>query len=188
MRTFFIALGAAFVVAGCSSEQRLELPEPIALTADAVGHFCQMTVLDHPGPKAQIHLAGKDSPLWFSQVRDALAFVRMPEESGEVSSIYVNDMAIAASWNEPGVNNWIEISSAFFVIDSGRRGGMGAPELVPFSTESAAGVFAHMHGGEVINYSAIKDDMVLAPIDVEPMPQHDQADPVDGHHGAEAHG
>jgi copper chaperone NosL len=186
MRTFLLAAGAALLLAGCSSEKQVEIPQPIVLTADSVGHFCQMTVLDHPGPKAQVHLEGEDAPLWFSQVRDALAFDRMPEEPGEVLSIYVNDMANAASWDEPGVDNWIEISTAVFVIDSGRRGGMGAPELVPFSTQSAANEFAHTHGGRVVNYSAIEDDMVLAPIEVELLPENEEED-SHGEHG-EAHG
>jgi nitrous oxide reductase accessory protein NosL len=28
------------------------------MTEEAVGHFCQMELLEHPGPKAQAHLDG----------------------------------------------------------------------------------------------------------------------------------
>lgn len=170
-------------LAGCTGEQDTALPPPITLTEEAAGHYCQMTVLDHPGPKAQVHLAGVDHPLWFAQVRDALAFDRMPEESAEVVAIYVNDMAKAASWQDPGVDNWIEVSSAVFVHGSRRPGGMGAPELVPFSTVAAAEAFADQFGGTVIPFDAVADDMVLAPIEIEvapPLPTDAETSEVQG--------
>ena len=48
------------------------------LDADAIGYYCNMTVANHPGPKGQAFVAGKDAPLWFSSVRDTLAFTRLP--------------------------------------------------------------------------------------------------------------
>ena len=104
------------------------------MTADSTGYFCQMDILGHPGPKAQVHLAtypGK--PLFFSQVKDAVAYLRMPEQIDTVTATYVSDMGAAASWADPGVTNWIAADKAVYVVGSDAKGGMDAPEFVPFS-------------------------------------------------------
>ena len=80
---------ALCLLAGCRDEAAL--PQPVSLTSEAVGYFCQMNILDHGGPKAQVHL-DFGPPLFFSQVRDALAYQRMPEQSAAIRAIYVNDM------------------------------------------------------------------------------------------------
>lgn len=159
---------ASVLLAGCQDSGSSSLPAPIALTEEAAGHYCQMVVLDHPGPKGQAHLVGLEHPLWFSQVRDALAFDRMPEKMGDVTVIYVNDMGKAASWDEPGTTNWIDARDAFYVQGSSRRGGMGAPELVPFAEEADARRFAETHGGSVLLHDDITAAMVLGPVDVDP--------------------
>ena len=39
----------------------------VALTPDAMGHFCQMNLLEHPGPKGQVHLEGlPGTPLYLA--------------------------------------------------------------------------------------------------------------------------
>jgi copper chaperone NosL len=167
----FLLLAAA--LGACSEQQVAAVPDAIAMTEEAVGHYCQMIVLEHPGPKAQVHLAGIAEPLWFSQVRDAFVFDRLPEETAEVAAIYVNDMGASESWETPGIDNWIAAGGAVYVVGSSRRGGMGAPEFVPFSSEAAARAFAAEYGGSVIGYDAITDAMVLEPVEVEPAPTHE---------------
>ena len=83
MKRSVIVLLALGLLTACQEEVQIAKPDPIALTLESAGHYCQMTVLDHPGPKAQVHMAGYAYPLWFSQVRDAFAFDRMPEEIAE---------------------------------------------------------------------------------------------------------
>ncbi|MBP9950288.1 MAG: nitrous oxide reductase accessory protein NosL, partial [Cypionkella sp.] len=39
-------------------DETAAIPQPLEMTAQTVGHFCQMNVLEHPGPKGQIHLEG----------------------------------------------------------------------------------------------------------------------------------
>ncbi len=160
---------AVALLAGCSEQEIASVPQPIIMSEEAVGHYCQMIVLEHDGPKAQVHLAGMDAPLWFSQIRDAFVFDRLPEETAEVAAIYVNDMGAAGSWEEPGADNWIAADQALYVIDSSRRGGMGAPEFVPFATEDAARAFTQDFGGTIISYAEITDAMVLEPVDVDPL-------------------
>jgi len=141
-----LALIALLALAACK-EDRADAPPPVELTAEAVGHFCQMDLIGHPGPKAQVHLDGLPFPLFFSQVRDALAYARMPEQSHIIAAIYVNDLGAAPSWEEMGAENWIAAGAAHYVIGSDRAGGMGAPEAVPFTDAGAAQAFAARHGG-----------------------------------------
>lgn len=143
-------------------EDTAALPPPVALTAQAVGHYCQMDLLEHPGPKAQVHLEGLPDPLFFSQVRDAIAYRRMPEQSHTITAIYVNDMAAAQSWSKPGADNWIDATLAYFVIGSDLMGGMGAPELVPFLIRRDAVAFAALRGGHVVTLSEVSDADVLS--------------------------
>lgn len=161
-------------LAACQDETA-EMPQAIAMTASAVGHFCQMNMLEHPGPKAQVHLDGlPGAPLFFSQVRDAIAYLRMPEQSHEIAAIYVSDMGQAPSWQSPGHDNWITAESAVYVLGSARVGGMGAPELVPFADAKSAGTFADRHGGRIVSLGDIPDDAVLAPVQSPGLP--DQGD------------
>lgn len=138
----------------------------VALTAESVGHYCQMNLLEHPGPKAQVHLEGYEAmPLYFSQVRDAVAYSRLPEQDGVILAIYVNDMgAPGATWDDPGATNWIPAAEAHYVVGSRLEGGMGVPELVPFSDLDRAAAFAAEKGGRVMALSAIPDSEVIAPV------------------------
>ncbi len=152
------------LLAGCFEEDVASRPDPITLTAEAAGHYCQMIILEHPGPKAQIHLAGLPDPLWFSQVRDGIAYVKSPERDGDISAFYVNDMGAAISWEAPGPDNWIDANAAFYVVGSDAIGGMGAPEIAPFAEETAARAFAALRGGEVLRLDDVSTEAVLAPI------------------------
>lgn len=152
-------------LAACKQEVAQDT-SPVELTAETLGHFCQMNLLEHPGPKAQVHLEGlPGTPLFFSQVRDAIAYQRLPEQSHPILALQVNDMgAPGATWDDPGKGNWIAAEDAYFVVGSSQEGGMGAPETVPFGSEPAADSFAAQNGGKVLRLSEIPDDMVLAPV------------------------
>ena len=83
-----------------------------------------LLLLDHDGPKGQIHLAGRDKPLWFSSVRDTLAFMRLPEEPRNIAAVYVNDMGRATDWQQPEPGTWVALEEAFLVIESRMAGGL----------------------------------------------------------------
>ncbi len=135
----FIALAfATLTLAGCGQEPNAAVPAPRKLTAEAVGHYCGMTLTEHTGPKGQIILASQSTPVWFSSARDAFSYTMLQEEAKDVRAVYVSDMGKAASWDNPGAENWIEARGALFVIESRRQGGMGAPETVPFSARADA--------------------------------------------------
>lgn len=152
---------AGLLVLGACQREAEKPPAPFAMTEDAMGRYCGMNVLEHAGPKGQIIPARYDEPIWFSSARDAIAYTMLPEEPKDFRAIYVSDMAKAPSWGKPGADNWIDARQAFFVIGSDAKGGMGAAEAVPFSTEQAAAAFVGRHGGRTVRFDAIPRDYIL---------------------------
>ena len=155
----------ALTLAACREDEVAALPDPVSMTDEALGYYCQMNLDEHPGPKAQVHLEGQPAPLFFAQVRDAIAYQRMPEQSHAILAIYVSDMGAAVSWEEPGVNNWTAADTAYYVVGARIDGGMGAPELVPFADQAKAEDFVKAQGGQVLGLADIADEIVLAPVE-----------------------
>ena len=152
----------ALVLAGCNRDGSDSImPPPAALNNDAMGVFCGMNVLEHPGPKGQIITKSRIDPYWFTSARDAVAFTLMPDQPRDIRAIYVSDMARATSWEDPGATNWIDARKAFFVIESRKQGGMGAAEAVPFGDRGAAAAFAAANGGRVVTFTEIPGAYVL---------------------------
>lgn len=151
-----LILTLALALAACREDA---LPDPLVMTDEALGHYCQMYLADHPGPKAQVFLQGYDQPIWFSQIADAAAYRSDPEKPAQIAVIYVSDMGAAESWADPGPANWIAADAARFVVGSDQAGGMGLPEAIPFGTEAAAASFAAVHGGMVVTWGAVPDDL-----------------------------
>ncbi len=150
-------------------DQEIAQPDrsPIALSDDAIGHFCGMQVSEHKGPKGQIFLKGQKSPLWFISVRDSLAYSRMPDEKYKISTIYVSDMGKAESWDQPGDDAWIRAEDAWYVAGSSRSGGMGMAEFVPFSDKTKAEEFIGSYGGILTKMQEIKTDALLGSNDMD---------------------
>ncbi|SFL19282.1 nitrous oxide reductase accessory protein NosL [Shimia haliotis] len=166
MKHLTLALMAALSLAACKEEEAAAPPPPIALTEEALSFFCQMNVSEHGGPKGQIHLEGFPAPLFFAQVRDLVAYLKSPERDARIVGVYVSDMGTATSWQEPGVENWINADQAHFVIDAPVAGGMGAPEIVPFAELDDAAEFAARWGGSVVALEAIPDEAALGAVDL----------------------
>jgi len=156
---------ATTLLAACK-EETAQAPDPITMTSDALSHFCMMQVDNHPGPKAQIHLKGLPDPIFFAQMRDALAYVKGPERDADILAFYVSDMGAAPDWETPGIDNWIAAETAAFVVGADVTGGMGAPEIVPFSDPALAQDFAARKGGQVMTLKDIPAATVLAPVDI----------------------
>ncbi len=146
-------------LSACENKMDIEVPPAQELTREANGYYCLMTVVNHTGPKGQIILTDKPKALWFTSVRDAIAFTHSPEEPKNIAAFYVNDMS-NASWDDPGAENWIDAKQAWYVIGSDRAGGMGASETVPFSTEEKASLFAKEQGGSVYTFTTIPEEYI----------------------------
>ena len=88
---------------------------------------------------------------------------------------------------EPGT--WIDARGAWYAIESGQAGGMGAPEAVPFSDRAAAEAFTAAFGGRVVAFDDIPEGFILGGVDdlgehsPHDMPAHDMAGGED--HGGE---
>ena len=152
--------------AGCQKEAA-QLPPPRKMTAEAIGHYCGMNLFEHPGPKGQIFAASLIEPVWFSAVRDTIAFTMLPDEPKDILAIYVSDMGKAESWDKPGADNWIEARKAMFVIGSRIKGGKGGEEAVPFSDRGAAEKFAAENGGRIVTFDQVPREYVLASGDAQ---------------------
>lgn len=148
-----------FLLVACEKSPPIEMLPAQTLTRDANGYYCLMTVLNHKGPKGQIILTDK-KVLWFTSVRDTISFTLSPEEPKNIAAIYVNDMT-DANWGNPGADNWIDAGSAWYVLNSKRNGGMGAPEAVPFAAKEKAENFAAKEGGTVHSYKTIPKNYIL---------------------------
>jgi copper chaperone NosL len=163
--------GAILVIAGvlllvaCRDDEGTK-PDPVPMTDEALGNYCQMNIAEHDGPVAQIFRAGFDRPIWFSQVRDAIAYTRLPEETDDVTAFYVSDMGHGSTGTRPDPITWADAEDVRFVIGSGQVGGMGAPEAVPFADPASAAAFAASNGGRIVTLADIPDDYVLAPVDI----------------------
>ena len=169
---WLFVLSAPLLAAACGEDQTAEAPPAHEITRDAVGYYCNMIVADHPGPKAQIFVAGREPPYWFSSVRDAIAFTLLPEEPRDIA-LYVNDMGRATHWDSPEPGTWIDARDAWYVLESSRRGGMGAPEAVPFSDPSAAHDFVMDYGGRVVAFADIPAPYILGEVDETDAPRDD---------------
>jgi copper chaperone NosL len=159
------ALLFSLLLAACQ-EDVTQNTDPLPLTPETVGHFCQMNLMEHEGPKGQVHLDGlPGAPLFFSQVSDLVVYLRLPEQTNTVLAIYVSDMgAEGATWAEPGVANWIAAKTAHYVVGADVQGGMGAAEVVPFADLAEAEAFAAERGGIVMALDDIPDSAVTAPV------------------------
>lgn len=174
-----LMLAVAALLSACEKDVSQNV-QPQDMTPETLGHYCQMNLLEHPGPKAQVFLEGYPAPLFFSQVRDAIAYTRGPEQMAPIVAVYVNDMGAAgATWEQPGNGNWIAADQAFYVLGSARQGGMGAPETVPFSSRELAEAYIRSEGGRVLTLAEIADDMVLAPVETTASTEADDADYAD---------
>jgi copper chaperone NosL len=158
------ALALVLLLAACQ-EDTAQNTDPLSLTPETVGYFCQMNLLEHEGPKGQVHLDGlPGAPLFFSQVSDLVTYLRLPEQSHTILAIYVSDMgADGATWANPGAANWTDATTAHFVVGAAVLGGMGAPELVPFADPAEAEAFAAANGGIVMGLQDIPDSAIAPP-------------------------
>ncbi|MDT8453330.1 MAG: nitrous oxide reductase accessory protein NosL, partial [Gammaproteobacteria bacterium] len=85
----------ALLLSACDKTPEVEAPPPQPLTREASGYYCLMTVVNHSGPKGQIILNDQPEAIWFTSVRDTIAFTLSPEEPKNIAAIYVNDMTDA---------------------------------------------------------------------------------------------
>ncbi|MDQ2104800.1 nitrous oxide reductase accessory protein NosL [Azospirillum isscasi] len=186
LKATLLAVGLLLPLSACQQERaETAPPPPVAITADAIGHYCGMNLADHPGPKGQILVGGRDRPVWLSSVRDTFAFTMLPEETKDVRAIYVTDVGKAADPRKPDLSVWIEARKAWYVVGSRQRGGMGEAEPFPFANEADAQRFAAGNGGTVKRFAEVKEDEILYPQTPQEQTASDEPAAHNGEHGGE---
>ncbi len=136
-----------------------EKPVAAVMKPTDTGYYCSMRMDEHEGPKGQIFVRGQKDPIWVSSVQQIFAFRYSPGEPRNLSAIYVNDMAQVKAWSDPGANDiWIDAEDAYYVVDSSFIGGMGAPDILPFSDEGKAVAFTLTHGGKVMKFNEVPEE------------------------------
>ena len=150
------------VLFGCDNSSPKQIFTPQAVTRDDIGYYCNMIVEDHSGPKGQILLTNTEKAIWFTSVRDTVAFTLLPGEPKNIAAIFVTAMD-EAEWEHPEkqVSSWINAQSAWYVIKSKQRGGMGQMEVIPFKQQQSASDFVDKYGGKIVSYLDIPRDYIL---------------------------
>ncbi|MBV7483247.1 nitrous oxide reductase accessory protein NosL [Bordetella sp. BOR01] len=159
-------------LAACGGDERHAAapPAPQIVTAEAVGHYCGMALNEHTGPKGQIFLTGRDTPVWFSTIKQVFAYTVLPEEPKTISAIYVNDMAGAERGQQPDPAAWIDARRAYYVIESRYIGGMGAEDAMPFAQLAQAEAFAQIHGGRIAAFNEVPESYIFSQASPTPAP------------------
>ena len=155
-RSVAIMAAVALTLSACGArEAATTVPREIA-----AGTSCSldgMLLADYPGPKAQIHYAGQDTPDFFCDTVEMFNVYLQPEQVRDVRAVFVQDMGKAV-WDQPR-GHWIDARSAFFVVGSRRHGSMG-PTIASFAVEADARTFAAAHGGEVVPFAGVTAEKV----------------------------
>lgn len=153
---FFTALlGCALL--GCDQSSSTKPLAPVEIDASTACELDGMLLADYPGPKAQIHYAGQETPIFFCDTVEMFHILLAPEQVKAIRAVYVQDMG-KADWAQPR-GNWIDAKSGFYVLGSKRHGSMG-PTIASFAQELDARKFAEQWGGKLLRYAEVKLDMV----------------------------
>jgi copper chaperone NosL len=130
---------------------------PVELTRDVACSLDGMTLLDYPGPKAQVHYE-QGVPDFFCDTVELFAVILRPEQQKRVRAIYVQDMG-SADWTQPQ-GHWIDARTAFYVTGSKQRGSMG-PTIASFAHEQDARALVARDGGRVLRFDEVKPEMAV---------------------------
>jgi len=154
--TIALAFTGAAVLGGCSKNEPASV-QPIEITRDTSCSLDGMTLMDYPGPKAQMQY-DHGEPDFFCDTVEMFSIYLKPEQQQRVRAVFVQDMA-QADWNNPA-GHWIDAKTAFYVAGSKRLGSMG-PTLASFASEADASKFAAKEGGKVYRFDQITPAMVI---------------------------
>jgi copper chaperone NosL len=152
-----LALAAAIAALGACTNPETTAVGPTEITRDTACSLDGMTLMDYPGPKAQI-VYDKGDPDFFCDTVEMFSIFLKPEQSKPVRAVYVQDMG-QADWNAP-TGHWIDAKTAFYVVGSKRRGSMG-PTIASFAREADARDVAARDGGRVLRFGQVTPDMAV---------------------------
>ena len=142
------------LLVGCNPAEKAVAP--IELTQETSCSLDGMTLLDFPGPKAQIQYS-TGAPDFFCSTMEMFSIYLQPEQKKRITGIFTQDMG-KTDWNNPK-GNWFDAKNGFYVLDSKKFGAMG-PTLGAFARREDAETFAKQHGGKVLQFNQVTIEMV----------------------------
>lgn len=158
-RRFLLATAAAGLLAACGNEgSRSSAIVPLEIDRSTSCALDGMILADYPGPKVQMHYAGRAEPDWFCDTIEMFSIYLNPEQARAITALFVQDMG-KAEWDHPQ-GHWIDARTALYVFGSKRLGGMG-PTAASFASEADARAFAAEHGGKTLRFDEVTPDMVV---------------------------
>ncbi|WP_296446442.1 nitrous oxide reductase accessory protein NosL, partial [Rhodoferax sp. UBA5149] len=95
-------LGAGLL--GCDQSNSSKPLAPVEIDARTTCDLDGMLLADYPGPKAQIHYAGQEAPIFFCDTVEMFHTLLAPEQVKAIRAVYVQDMG-KADWEQPR-GNW----------------------------------------------------------------------------------
>ena len=71
-------------------------------------------------------------------------------------------MGKVTNWTNPNADTaWIDAKKAYYVIESGFVGGMGAEDALPFADKAQAEKFAQEKGGKVVSFDEMPEAYIF---------------------------
>jgi len=156
-RSIFLAALLGGALSGCDASNSSRPPPPAQIDARTTCDLDGMLLADYAGPKAQIHYAGQEAPLFCCDTVEMFHTLLAPEQVKPVRAVYVQDMG-KADWEQPR-GNWIDARSGWYVLGSKRQGSMG-PTVASFALEDDASKFAQRWGGKLLRFAEVTPQMV----------------------------
>lgn len=156
---FMILVVCAFV-SGCESDIPAKQKAQHAITIERSDecHLCGMIIANFPGPKGQLYERGEDTVRKFCSTRDMFSFLLDPENTHNVESVFVHDMAITP-WDNSGTEAYIDARGAWYVAKSSQPGAMG-PTLASFADREVALEYIKEYGGDLYAFEEINLQML----------------------------
>jgi copper chaperone NosL len=148
------SLAVLLLIAGCTAQPGTVQPQEI--TKATVCSLDGMLLMDHPGPKGQVHY-DQGPPDFFCDTKEMFAIYLRPEQRKRVVGVFTQDMG-KADWSRPE-GHWIDAKAAFYVFGSTLHGSMG-PTVASFAREEDAQAFAKKNGGRVLRFENVTLDLV----------------------------
>lgn len=149
----------ALLLAACAREAGFDEHTTAVIPDDATRCFYTgLRLADMPGPKAQLHFAGEDTPRYYADTVKMFHVLLAGRETATARAAHVQDMS-ASDWYAVDAP-WIDARSAFYVRGASLIGPFG-PTLAAFATRAAAERFAAEHGGTVFDFASVDADMVV---------------------------
>lgn len=164
-RHYKLVFLAAITITACTAQ---ESATPVAIEQGTACSLDGMLLSDYPGPKAQIHYAGRNKPEFFCDTVEMFSMVLQPEERRKIIGVFTQDMG-KADWNKPR-GNWIDARTAYYVYGKKVVGSMG-PTFASFASRESAERYAKEFDGKVV----IFDDVTVNMADLRGGAKHDHA-------------